>query len=91
MRSERARIAVEQIRSHDLEIVVGRVREGAAPVAIAQRQIPARWFAVDRRPGCSAGVDNDASLVQPEIIGIGPPADGEQQVRPPHLCDRRRV
>ena len=71
--------AVEKIRRHDLEVVVGRMGEGAPPVAVAQRP--------DARHSCAKlVVDFDvAALVQfhpgtvePEIVGVGSPPRGEE-------------
>ncbi len=47
-------LAVEQVGGNDLEVVVRRVREGAAAVAVAERpDARARWWPGFRRPRCS--------------------------------------
>src|SRR5262249_57725434 len=76
------RIFVQQVSCNDLEIIVGRMGEGAAAVAIAERpgsrNIGAQLIV---NLDVAAGVDGDAGLVQAEVVGIGTAADGEQQMR----------
>ena len=66
-----ALLAVEQVRGHDLEVVVGGVGEGAAAVAVAERpdaRHVGRELVVDR--DVAARVDRDAGLVEAEIVGV---------------------
>ena len=75
-------VVVQEIRGHDLEVVVGRVRERAPPIAVAERP-----DALDVR--AELVVDDDvaprvrfhAGAVQPQIVRVGDPADGEEQMR----------
>jgi len=85
-----ARIVVEQVRRDDLEIVVGGMREGAAPVAIAQRPDVGQ-------AGANLVVHRDIAVfvaphpgvVEAEIVAVGTAADREQQMRTDDL--RRAV
>ncbi len=78
----RARVVVEEVGSDDLMVVVRRMREGAAAVAIAKRpdarDTGAQLF-VDLDIAASVGLD--ACLVEPKIVGVGHAPDRQQQVR----------
>ena len=77
-----AAIVVEQVGRHDLVVVVRGVGEGAAAVDVTQRPDA-------RHAGAQLFVDRDvaarirlhARLVEPEIVGVRPASDREQQVR----------
>src|SRR6266567_4404325 len=77
-----ARFMVEKICRYDLEIVVRRVSEGAAAIAITQcpdtRHIGAELIVHLDEPALIRG---NAGLVETEVVGIWPPADREQQMR----------
>ncbi len=70
-----------QIVGHDLVIVVGGVRKGPLPV-----DVPQRPHTLDRRhqpvvdPDVSSLVGFDAGLLETQVVGVGPPAGGQQQM-----------
>jgi hypothetical protein len=76
-----ALLVVEQIGRHDLMVVVGRVGEGAAPVAVAERpngrNAGAQAFVGHDE---SAAIEADAGLVETEVVGIGDAPDRKQQI-----------
>jgi hypothetical protein len=76
-----ARVAVEQVRSHDLEIIVGRVGESSLAVALAERpdsrHVRAKLI-VDNE--VAMRVLGDAGVLEAKIIGIGSPPDRKQQM-----------
>ena len=80
-------IIVEQVGRHDLEIVVGGVREGALAVAV-----PHRPDVLD--VGTQGVVDLDvatavgahAGVLQAEVVGIGHPAHRDQGVTTGDRC-----
>ena len=82
-----ALLAVEQVGGDDLEVVVGGVGERAAAVAVAHRE-DARdvgaQLAVDLDVAALVGLD--ARLVQAEIVGVGPAAGRDQEVRADDLA-----
>ena len=73
--------AVEQVVRDDLVVVVGGVGEGAAAVALAER--PDAGHA-GRQPVIDADdaalVGGDARCLEPEIVGVGLAAHGQQHV-----------
>ena len=74
--------AVEQVGGDDLEVVVGGVGEGAAAVAVAERPDAGDvggQALVDR--DVAARVGRDAGASSAEVVGVRPPADGQQHVR----------
>ena len=76
-----AALAVEQVGGDDLEIVIGGVGEGAAAVAFAERPDAGHVggeAVVDL--DIAALVGRDPGRLQAEIVGIGPAADGEQDM-----------
>src|SRR4029079_9158001 len=81
-----ARIVLEQIRDHDLGVVVRSVRERALAVAVAEcpdsRDTSAK-LVVDH--DVAAPVDGDARPVEAEIVSVGTAADSEQHVRTLYL------
>src|SRR6516164_8587668 len=74
-------IAVEQIGGDDLVIIVGGVGERAATVAVAERpdarDVGLKTF-VDR--DVAAPIERNAGTVEAEIVRIGPPAHGQQDI-----------
>ena len=77
--------AVEQVGRDDLEVVVRRVGECAAAVAVAQRPDAGdvgRERVVDDDVAVFINVDPDA--VEPEIVRVGLAADCQQYVRSGH-------
>src|SRR5579871_3275585 len=82
--------AAQEIVSHDLVVVICSVREGAAPVAIAEGvdvlgACPKRLIDLD----VAARVDLDPCFLQAEVIGVRHAPDGHQHVGAAHL--RRAV
>ena len=77
-----APVVVEQVRGDDLVVVVGRVREGAAAVDVAQRPDARRAGAqlvVD--VDVAAGIGRDPGAVEPQVVRVGLPSHGQQHVR----------
>ena len=76
-----ARIVIQQIGGDDFEIVVGRVGETAFSVTVAERPdagyIGAQLIVYS---DVTALVVLDAGPFQAQVIGIGPPADRQQQM-----------
>ncbi len=74
--------AVEQVRRGDLEIIVRRVGEGAAAVAIAERpdvrHVGLQGLVDD---DIAVRVDLDARGLEPEVVGVGTAPDREQHMR----------
>src|SRR5262249_1205401 len=75
-------LVIENIRSNDLEIVVGRVSKGPATVAVTQRP--------DTRHIClqlvvyfdkAAPVHADTSGLKAEVVGVRAASDRQEQVR----------
>ena len=59
------------------------MREGAAPVALAQRPDTHDISAQRIVHGDEAvRIDNDAGAVEPKVVRVGPAADGDEQMRP---------
>src|SRR5262249_9784391 len=81
-----ARVVVEQVRRHDLEIVVGGVGERASPVTVAQGP-----DALDVGAELIVGHDvaapahGDAGPLEAEVVGVGTTAHRQQDVGPHHL------
>ena len=76
-----ARAAVEEVCRDDLEIIIGGVGEGAFAVAVTERPHPRHVRAqliVD--DDVASLVPGDPGFVEPEIVGVRPTADREQQV-----------
>src|SRR3546814_6894014 len=70
-----------QVGRDDLEVVIGRGREGAATIAFTERPDPVDVGAqhvVDT--DIPPAVDLHPSGAQAEIVGIGSPANGDQNV-----------
>ena len=75
-------VVVEQVGGDDLVVVVGRVRERALAVAVAQRPDPRNVGAQLIINGDVAmRVDRDTGLVEPEIVGVRPTPDRDQKMR----------
>ena len=75
-------LAVEQVGGDNLEVVVCRVREGAATVAVAKRPDATNaggQAVVDR--DVATPVHGNARPFQPEIVGVRTTANGEEEVR----------
>ena len=77
-----ARLTVEKVGGDDLVVVVGRVRERAAAVAVAER--PDRGHAraelvVDLH--VAAVVDRDARALEAEVVRVRDAAGREEEVR----------
>ena len=76
-------LAIQQIGSDDLEVIVGRVGERAAAVAFAERPDARHVGAQLLVHGDEAArIDCDARSVKAQIIGVRPPSGREQQMRP---------
>ena len=76
------RVPIEQVGGDDFVVVVGRVRERAAAVDIAQR--PDAGYAggqpvvdLDEAPG----IGDDAGAIKSQVVGVGDAPDREQQMR----------
>jgi hypothetical protein len=77
-----SRGALEQVRGDDLVVVIGRMREGTPPVAIAQRPDSLGTGGECLVHGDVASrVHGDTRPIEPEIVGVRPPTDGQQHVR----------
>src|SRR6516162_3965265 len=75
-------VVVEQIRGDNLEIVVRGVCEGSLAVAVAERPDALRSGLQSVVDGyVAAFIAADSGFVETEIVGIRPPADGQQQMR----------
>ncbi len=75
-------LAVEEVGGNDLVVVVRRVREGAAAVAVAERPDPGYV-------GGQGFVDDDVAvrvgfhtrLVQAQVVGVRSSSDGQQDMQ----------
>ena len=72
----------QQVVGDDLVVVVAGVGEGALAVAVAERP-DARVRGAQRLVDLdvAALVGGDAGGVEPEVVGVGDAADGEEEVR----------
>ena len=80
--ADAAAIAIEKVGRDDLEVVVGGMGESALAVAVAERPDAGHARAqlvVDR--DIAARVGFDAGSVEAEIVRIGAPTDGQQNMR----------
>ena len=87
-----ARIVIQQVGRDDLVVVVGRMRERASPIAIAQGpdagDVGAQLLIDADIP---ARISLNAGLVQAEIIGIGYTPHCQQQMRARHFTRAARA
>jgi hypothetical protein len=76
-----ARLATQEVGRNDLEVVVGRVCEGAAAIAVAERpdaRHVGRELIVDA--DVAARVGRDTGLVEPEVVRVGSTPNGQKDV-----------
>src|SRR6201987_5208874 len=74
-------LTIKQVRSDNLVIIIGCVRKGAAPIAIAERpnagDVGLKAFV---HHDIAARIERDPGALESEIVGVGPPAEGEHHV-----------